>query len=85
MEKLKELVKDRVVRFRYYRDKELWYEVAEVPELSDHIGVYRKYKPKFLFSIPLEDTGSATFSNEDRAIYFMRWIRKALENGYHRT
>lgn len=30
------------------------------------------------FPVPLEDTDGATFLSEDKAIFFMRWIRKHL-------
>jgi hypothetical protein len=48
------------VRFRYYRDKELWY--------STECG--------FEFPVPIDDTGTGIFLAEDRAILFMRWIRR---------
>ena len=38
----------------------------------------------FLFPVPVEDIGMATFNRDDKAIYFMRWIRKfnqEIENG----
>lgn len=33
------------------------------------------------FPVELEDIGSATLNRVDKAITFMRWIRKALESG----
>lgn len=33
----------------------------------------------FEFPVPIEDTGEATFKAQDKAIYFMRYIRKHLE------
>lgn len=61
-------IKDHVggskkVKFLYYRQKELWYET----ELG-----YR-------FPVPVEDTGEATFLPEDKAMLFMRYIRKQME------
>jgi hypothetical protein len=62
-QKLIELVKNQRVHFQYYRDKELWYKTD-----SD-----------FLFPVPISDAGTATFLNEDKAILFMRYIRKYKE------
>ncbi len=31
------------------------------------------------FPVPLEDTDGATFLSEDKAIFFMRWIRNHLQ------
>ncbi len=59
---LKELVKDKVVRFKYYRDGELWYETED----------------GFDFPVPISDTGTGIFQAEDKAILFMRWIRKYM-------
>lgn len=61
-------IKDHVsggkkVKFLYYRQQELWYET----ELG-----YR-------FPVPVSDTGEATFLPEDRAMLFMRYIRKQME------
>ena len=59
-------LKDHVkgpVHFQYYRDQELWYRT--------HKGL--------LFPVPLSDDGTATFNRDDKGIFFMRWIRKYLE------
>jgi hypothetical protein len=33
------------------------------------------------FPVPIEDIGNATMLRSDKAITFMRWIRKAIEDG----
>ena len=64
MENIKEMVKDgKKVRFSFYRDKELFYKTDD----------------GFVFPVPIDDIGSATFMAEDKAILFMRYIRKYLE------
>jgi hypothetical protein len=64
MKTLKELVSnDAKVHFQFYRKGELWYKTA--------CG--------FEFPVPVSDTGDGTFLNEDRAMIFMRYIRKQLE------
>ena len=60
---LKELVKGKKVRFKFYRDGELWYETEDA----------------FEFPVPIADTGTGIFKAEDGAIQYMRWIRKHLD------
>ncbi len=63
MHTVKEMVvNNQKVRFSFYRDGFLWYE-AECG---------------FRFPVPLSEAGTATFLAEDRAILFMRYIRKHL-------
>lgn len=50
------------VTFMFYKQKELWY----VTETG------------FEFPVPIEDCGDATFLNEDKAMMFMRYIRKHI-------
>jgi hypothetical protein len=42
-------------------------------------NLYYKTDTGFEFFVPLSDTGDASFLNEDKSIFFMRWIRKTLE------
>jgi hypothetical protein len=64
MKTLKEMVEnDQKVNFVYYRDQTLWY----------------KTESDFLFPVPISDIGNATFLAEDKAMLFMRYIRKHLD------
>ena len=64
MASLKEMVKDnKRVIFSFYRDKELWYITED----------------GFEFPVPIEEIGNSTFLAEDRAILFMRYIRRHQE------
>lgn len=63
MKTLKELVENNRVKFECYRDKELWY--------ATNCG--------FKFPVPIEDVGTGVFAAEDKAVLFMRWIRKQRE------
>jgi hypothetical protein len=64
MRSLKEMVNNnQKVRFRFYRDGQLWYAT----------------ECDFQFPVPISDAGTATFLAEDRAILFMRYIRKHSE------
>ena len=61
---LKEMVRNnQKVAFRFYRDGQLWY--------ATECG--------FEFPVPVSEAGTATFLAEDRAILFMRYIRKYME------
>ena len=63
----KETIKDHIkgkVKFKFYRDGSLYYQTETGLE----------------FPVPISDIGNATFLNEDKAILFMRYIRKYLES-----
>lgn len=66
---LRSLVKDNQVRFKRYRASYFFYEISE-PGTGN----------KFEFPVPLEDIGDATLPDTDKAIMFMRYIRKAIED-----
>lgn len=53
---------DKKVTFQFYRSNELWYKTED----------------GFMFPVPISDIGSATFMAEDRAMLFMRYIRKQI-------
>lgn len=57
------VMNNRKVTFSYYRDGALWY--------ITHFGD--------LFSVPIDDIGNATFLAEDKALLFMRYMRKYNE------
>ncbi len=62
---IKEMVSNnKQVKFLRYQKKELWY----VTECG------------FEFPVPIEDTGDGAFANQDKAMLFMRWIRKHVES-----
>ena len=64
MKNIKDMVKDgKKVRFVQYKHNQLWYETED----------------GFRFPVDISDTGDGTFYAEDKAILFMRYIRKALE------
>lgn len=60
---IKEMVSGgKRVHFMAYRQGELWY----------------KTDCGFDFPVPIDDTGDGIFLNEDRAMLFMRYIRKHI-------
>ena len=61
---IKDMVRDsKKVTFEFYRQKELWY----------------KTECGFEFPVPIDDAGNGVFLNEDKAMLFMRYIRKQIE------
>lgn len=61
---IKDMVRNnKKVMFIFYRQKELWY----------------KTECGFEFPVPIDDTGNGVFLNEDKAMMFMRYIRKHIE------
>jgi len=64
MKSIKDMVKDnKKVHFMFYRERELFYET----------------ECGFQFPVPIDDLGTAIFLAQDKAILFMRYIRKHLE------
>lgn len=65
------------VRFLHYRKGELWYGVEKE---GDRYGVSyeRQWRRLFEFPVPISDCGDATFLAQDKALLFMRYIRKHL-------
>lgn len=66
--KMIDLVRDnKKVKFAYYRDREFWYQ----------------HDDGFLFPIALSEVddpaSKATMPAEEKAILFMRWIKKYIE------
>jgi hypothetical protein len=55
--------KGKKVHFQFYRMNVLYYKTE--------LGL--------TFEIPISDTGTGTFPLEDKAINYMRWIRKQIE------
>jgi hypothetical protein len=54
---------DKRVNFIYLQNNELWYKTTS----------------GFEFPVPVADTEGAKFLSEDRAMLFMKWIRKHIE------
>ena len=56
---------EQTVHFQYFRDDEFWYKTDK----------------GLLFPISLQEaqTGRATFLASDKAIYYMRWIKRYVE------
>ena len=65
---IKDIVKDNQVRFLRYRQGVMYYSVS-VPGKAG----------EYMFPVPLSDVGDATLDAQDKAIIFMRYIRKAID------
>lgn len=62
MNSLKDMVIDKRVVFTRYFDGDLWY----------------KTECDFEFPVPIKEVGTATFLANDKALLFMRYIRKHM-------
>lgn len=63
---IKDIVKDNKVYFLFYRQQHMYYGV----DVGDQ---------KLMFPVPLEDVQEATLNAEEKAITYMRYIRRAIE------
>jgi hypothetical protein len=76
--KIADLIKDNEVQF---------VSVKKTLDGKDYVAEYdiphevkeREYTNWYRFSVPLSDIGTGTLMARDKAIYYMRWIRKAME------
>lgn len=66
---LTELIKGKYAHFVYYQDGNLFYCLGDQHE---HTGTFN-------FPVPISDCGSARFTSVDKAIFFMKWIKKHLK------
>lgn len=67
--KLKELIQDNTVKFVRFKEGNFIYSIKGA-------------NGDFEFPVPLNDIGGAELKSEDKAIYFLRYIRKHLETLY---
>lgn len=66
---IKELIKDNKVEFDSYRQGFFYYNIYK--KVGTAYEIYQ-------FTVPIDDIGTATLLATDKAITFMRWIRKAI-------
>ncbi|MEM7081539.1 MAG: hypothetical protein AAF465_02275 [Pseudomonadota bacterium] len=66
---IKDIVRGNTVRFVRYRQGVAYYGV-DIPK-----------RGAYLFPVPLEDVGGATLELEDKAVMYMRYIRRAMADG----
>lgn len=66
--KIKDIVKDNVANFSFYRAGNFFYEIV-VSGIT------------YIFPVSADDIGGATLFAQFKAITLMRWIRKALADG----
>jgi hypothetical protein len=66
MDSIKDLIKNNVATFNFYRHGVAYYDI--------------KHDNKtYTFPVPLSDIGEATLLATDKAIFFMRYLRKASD------
>jgi hypothetical protein len=65
---IKEIVKEQFVTFHKYRHQVIYYTVPYQGE-------------QYMFPVPLDDVGDATLNGVEKAITYMRYIRRAIDEG----
>ena len=70
-----ELVKGHRVSFQSFRQGVFYYILTTIEDVENGMK-FTDYQ----FGVPLDDIGTATLKAQDKAITFMRWIRKAIED-----
>lgn len=74
---IKDLIKNNVVQLNRYKSGNLFYTLYFFNKNAfDHHSAHQTYE----FPVPINDVGEAEMKDEDKAIYFMRYIRKAIDN-----
>lgn len=68
---VKQIVRNNQAKFVKYQDGNLWYQVICT---DDDNKVHL-----FDFPIPVNDAGDGAFLSSDKAITYMRWIRKHVD------
>jgi hypothetical protein len=69
--RITQLVREQA-KFTHYEEGNLWYQVG----WNEDDGTLGGF---FDFPIPVEDASTGKFLSSDRAMFFMRWIRRHLE------
>ena len=64
---------DKMTFFDRYQDRKLVYKILNPMDES-----------WYYYDIPLEDTKGGTFRRDEKAIYHVRWIRKAITSNSFR-
>lgn len=73
---IKQLVTgNREAAFVRYSDGQLWYAITYAAPDSTPA---QPHVVTFEFPVPIDDTGTGVFLAKDKALIFMRWIRKHL-------
>jgi len=70
---IKELIKNNFVKFDSYRRGNLYYKITDLEQTA-----LKGENITYLFTVPIDDVGTATLLSEHKAITFMRWIRIAI-------
>lgn len=70
---IKDLVKDNNVIIQRFKSGNLFYRLIYSTGLDDE-----EVKYCYEFPVPIEDVGEAEMKNQDKAIYFMRYIKRAI-------
>lgn len=76
-----ELEENPDLEFSEFFDNEIRFDGGHTIFLEEHHGylVYKVDNTDFEFPVPFSDLRGGRFKAKDKAIYFMRWIRKEYQ------
>lgn len=74
------LVKGNFVTFNRFRQGVFYYTLHVGTGHYAILDQVKEIMDAYEFQVPIEDIGDATLQSEDKAITFMRWIRKSIED-----
>jgi hypothetical protein len=85
---IKNLVKDNFVDFDSFRQGIFYFVVRDIQrdkeiheDWYDHYDSEEDYRFNlYKFPVPIGDIGTSTIRTRDKAMLFMRWIRKAIDD-----
>lgn len=71
---VKDLVKNKQVSFSKYRQGNFYYTIKV------YFGEEENEFDEYQFPVPDDDIGDGTLERDEKAIYFMRWISRAMKD-----
>lgn len=90
---IKHLIKNNFVTFDSFRQGIFYYIIRDYQRKDIHDDFYSYYQEpimdqgeqgrynSFMFPVPLDDIGTGAMLSRDKAITYMRWIRKSINDG----
>lgn len=78
---IKDIVKGNTVEFKYLRHGIAYYSVRLYDTRPNGDYVSDPSYTDYYFPVPLDDLGDATINRTEKAMFLMRYIRKALDEG----
>jgi len=66
MHTIKQIIENNTAQFSFYQEGKVYYSISVENDMYE-------------FPIPIEEVGTGVLLRDEKAIYFMKWIKKAIE------